>query len=42
MRKRWRRVMRNDPYYNPNLSYERPDFSLSHAPMVKKPWVNGK
>ena len=38
MRKRWRQVLQNDPYYNPNLSYERPDFSLSHAPMVKKPW----
>lgn len=38
MRKRWKRVMRNDPFYNPNLSYERPDFSLSMAPMVIKPW----
>ncbi|MBI5429094.1 MAG: glycosyltransferase family 2 protein [Nitrosomonadales bacterium] len=38
MRKRWKRVMRHDPFYNPNLSYERPDFSLSHAPMVKRPW----
>jgi GT2 family glycosyltransferase len=38
MRKRWRQVLQNDPFYNPNLSYERPDFSLSHAPMVKKPW----
>ena len=42
MRKRWKHVLGNDPYYNPNLSFERPDFSLSHAPMVKKPWVNGK
>ncbi|MBU1775182.1 MAG: glycosyltransferase family 2 protein [Gammaproteobacteria bacterium] len=38
MRKRWKRVLQNDPYYNPNLSHERPDFSLSHAPMVEKPW----
>lgn len=38
MRKRWKRVMRNDPFYNPNLSYERPDFSLNIAPMVMKPW----
>ncbi len=38
MRKRWKRVMRHDPYYNPNLSYLRPDFSLNHAPLVKKPW----
>lgn len=39
MRKRWQHVMNHDPFYNPNLSYERPDFSLSTAPMVKKPWL---
>jgi len=39
MRKRWKHVLGNDPYYNPNLSFERPDFSLSHAPGVKKPWL---
>ena len=38
MRKRWKHVMDHDPYYNPNLSYERPDFSLSNAPLVKRPW----
>ncbi len=38
MRKNWKHVLHTDPYYNPNLSYERPDFSLNHAPMVKKPW----
>jgi len=38
MRKRWKHVMRHDPFYNPNLSYVRPDFSLNHAPLVKKPW----
>ena len=38
MRKRWKRVLQRDPFYNPNLSYERPDFSLSNAPMVEKPW----
>ncbi len=38
MRKRWKRVMRHDPFYNLNLSYERPDFSLSKAPLVVKPW----
>jgi hypothetical protein len=31
-------VMQHDPYYNPNLSYARPDFSLSHAPLVERPW----
>ena len=38
MRKRWKDVLQHDPYYNPNLSYERADFSLSHAPMVERPW----
>jgi O-antigen biosynthesis protein len=38
MRRRWVRVIQNDPYYNPNLSYERPDFVLSHAPMARCPW----
>ncbi|OGS95969.1 MAG: hypothetical protein A3H31_03205 [Gallionellales bacterium RIFCSPLOWO2_02_FULL_57_47] len=38
VRKRWKHVMRHDPFYNPNLSHERPDFSLSNAPMVRKPW----
>jgi hypothetical protein len=32
--------MQHDPFYNPNLSYQRPDFSLSNAPMVAKPWRN--
>lgn len=39
MRKRWRQVMNCDPFYNPNLSQERPDFSLSHMPVVEKPWL---
>ena len=38
MRMRWRERMKHDPYYNPNLSYRRPDFSLSETPRVKKPW----
>lgn len=38
MRKRWRKEMLHDPFYNPNLSYVRPDFSLSHAPRVERPW----
>jgi len=38
MRKRWKHVMQHDPFYNPNLSYLRPDFSLSHFPAVEKPW----
>jgi len=39
MRQRWRERMRDDPYYNPNLTYRRPDFSLSETPRVKKPWL---
>lgn len=38
MRKKWRHLMECDPYYNVNCSYERPDFSLSNAPMVSRPW----
>ena len=38
MRKRWKHLLHHDPFYNPNLSYERPDFSLSHAPAISKPW----
>jgi GT2 family glycosyltransferase len=39
MRSRWRHVMRHDPFYNPNLSYEKPDFALSITPTVKRPWL---
>lgn len=38
MRRRWKAALQRDPFYNPNLSHERPDFSLSHAPLVRKPW----
>jgi GT2 family glycosyltransferase len=38
MRRRWADVMKHDPFYNPNLSYDQPDFSPSRAPRVKKPW----
>ena len=37
--KRWQHVLDHDPFYNPNLSYERPDFSLSLAPLVARPWL---
>jgi len=42
MRSRWRHVMQHDPFYNPNLSYERPDFSLNVAPMVERPWLRAR
>jgi len=38
MRKRWAYVIADDPFYNPNLNYSRPDFELSRFPLVKKPW----
>ena len=28
MRERWAEVLKDDPYYNPNLSRDRADFSL--------------
>lgn len=41
MRRRWGSRLRDDPYYNPNLSRRRADFSLSEAPRVSKPWRDG-
>ena len=38
MRMRWAACLAHDPYYNPNLNYRRPDFSLSRAPRVCLPW----
>jgi len=38
MRKSWKHMIKHDPFYNPNLSYERPDFSLSHTPIKLSPW----
>ncbi|MBC7803475.1 MAG: glycosyltransferase family 2 protein [Candidatus Parcubacteria bacterium] len=39
MRMRWKHRMGADPYYNPNLSYRRPDFSLSERRGVARPWT---
>ncbi|WP_173272479.1 glycosyltransferase family 2 protein [Thiosulfatimonas sediminis] len=39
IRSRWGHVLKNDPFYNPNLNYARPNFELSRYPMVKKPWL---
>lgn len=38
MRQRWAAAMRHEPFYNPNLSYDRPDFTLNPAPAVRRPW----
>ena len=40
MRKRWRVIREGDPYYNPNLSAVKPDFTLSKVPAVDWPWVS--
>jgi len=42
MRKRWAQRLRYDPYYNLNLNYWRPDFSLTETLRVKKPWLEGQ
>ena len=39
MRTRWKKRLEVDPYYNPNLNYDRPDFSLSRSPRVSLPWM---
>lgn len=38
MRQRWREAMRNDPFYNPNFSYGRPDFVLAAVPLANRQW----
>ncbi|MEI2415955.1 glycosyltransferase family 2 protein [Orrella sp. JC864] len=38
MRRRWAAAMRHEPFYNPNLSYDRPDFTLNPAPALRRPW----
>jgi hypothetical protein len=39
MRLTWENELKDDPFYNPNLNYARPDFSLSHSPLVTHPWL---
>jgi GT2 family glycosyltransferase len=41
MRRRWGALLGRDPYYNPNLTLERPDFGLAVPPRVDKPWHRG-
>ncbi|BCX87974.1 O-antigen biosynthesis protein [Methylomarinovum tepidoasis] len=38
MQRRWGSLLRADPAYNPNLTLERCDFSLSFQPRVTRPW----
>jgi GT2 family glycosyltransferase len=39
---RWKDVILNDPFYNPNLSVTREDFTLSTHPRIPKPWLSEK
>lgn len=38
MRQRWAGIMQGDPFYNPNLNSKTPDFKISAAPEIIKPW----
>jgi len=39
MQARWAEVMKNDPFYNPNLNYAKADFGLARVPRVDWPWA---
>lgn len=38
MKSRWGQQLLEDPYYSPNLSLDRPDFSLAYPPRQMWPW----
>ena len=38
MIKRYEKELFHDPFYNPNLTWERPDYSIAKFPAVGKPW----
>ena len=38
MHKRWGHILRNDPYYNPNLTLLTEDYQLAFPPRAEKPW----
>lgn len=40
MRRRWGRLLDVDPFYNPNLSTVREDFTLAFPPRVHRAWRN--
>jgi GT2 family glycosyltransferase len=39
MKSRWGRTLLNDPYYNPNLTLDREDFSPAFPSRAFKPWT---
>lgn len=38
MKRRWSKLLQNDPYYNPNLTVLTEDFAFAFPPRVEKPW----
>jgi GT2 family glycosyltransferase len=38
MKRRWGAMLQNDPYYNPNLRLDPPEYRLAFPPRVAKPW----
>ena len=42
MLQRWHTDTWLDPYYNPNLTTDKEDFSVTHNPRVSKPWKKFK
>jgi hypothetical protein len=38
MRRRWGKLLENDPAYNVNLALDRDSFLLAFPPRVRKPW----
>ena len=39
MKKRWCKILKNDPFYNPNLTVYTEDFSLAFPSRAVKPWM---
>ena len=42
MHSRWGQIIKNDPYYNPNLTLLTEDYQLAFPPRVKKPWLDNQ
>ena len=40
VKRRWGRLLLNDPAYNPNLALDREAFALAFPPRVAKPWLS--
>lgn len=38
IRAKWEKYIKKDPFYNPNLNYNKPDFKLNPFPEIEKPW----